>query len=252
MRKSTLIHLIAVLFLVAGIATRTQAQKKGENKFVKIFNGKDLSGWLVKCLPSDQGKSFWKVEDGTIVCNSIDDAEHDYIWLIHENEFGDFELKLKFQAFKESPGNSGVQFRSRYSENEKADGGFWLDGPQVDIDPTTKWRTGLIYDETWGEKRWISPSLKDWKIDQSSASKKVKFNFSTDENPWNDLRIVCKGNQVKTFLNGNLVVDFDGDGVLNNAAHIEKNVGKSGYIALQLHKTDRLKMRYKDIFIRKL
>lgn len=249
--KPTKLNQTALLLLIifSGILQLNAKPKKG---FTKLFNSKDLSGWSVKCLPADKDKSFWKVVDGTIECNSLDDARHDYIWLMHEKEFGDFELKLKFQAFKESPGNSGVQFRSRYNANEKADGGFWLDGPQVDIDPGTQWRVGLIYDETWGEKRWICPSLKDWKIEKSNTTHKVKFNLSTDKNPWNELRIVCKGNQVTTFLNGNQVVDFDGKGVLNNAEHIEKNIDKRGYIALQLHNTDKLKMRYKDIYIREL
>ena len=42
MGKTTLIHLIAVLFLVAGTATSTQAQKKGENKFEKFLTEKIL------------------------------------------------------------------------------------------------------------------------------------------------------------------------------------------------------------------
>ena len=247
LKKLSYLSLVLIFTLTA-----TAKDKLSKKEFVSLFNGKDLTGWSVKCLPADQDKNFWKVLDGTIECNSLENADHDYMWLMHEKEFGDFELKLKFQAFKESPGNSGVQFRSRYSANAKAEGGFWLDGPQVDIDPTTQWRTGLIYDETWDEKRWICPSLKSWNIDKSSAPKIVKFNFSTDANPWNELRIVCKGNQVKTFLNGNLVVDFDGKGVLDNAAHSEKNVDKNGHMALQLHKTNRLKIRFKDILIREL
>ncbi len=241
------------LSLALTFALGANAQKSGKNKgFSALFNGKDLSGWTVKCLPSDQEKEFWKVVDGAIECNSLNDAEHDYVWLLSDKEFSDFELKLKFQAFRESSGNSGVQFRSRYNANDKAEGGFWLDGPQVDIDPTTQWRTGLIYDETWGEKRWICPSLKDWSIDKTNAPKNVKFIFADEQNGWNDLVIVAKGNQIKTFLNGNRVVDYNGEGVLNNAAHIEKDVDKNGHIALQLHMKNRLKMKYKDIFIREL
>ena len=242
--------LLFFAFSISILSAKNQSSEK--KQFISLFNGNNLSGWTVKCLPTDKDKDFWTVVDGAIECNSLNDAEHDYMWLLSNQEFSDFELKLKFQAFRESPGNSGVQFRSRYNANDKTEGSFWLDGPQVDIDPTTQWRTGLIYDETWGEKRWICPSLKDWSIDQSSASKNVKFVFADDQNGWNDLRIVAKGNNIQTFLNGNLVVDYNGDGVLNNAAHVAKNVDKKGHIALQLHKTNRLKMRYKDIFIREL
>jgi hypothetical protein len=241
--------LCLVFTLTCGANAKNTSKKK---IFTQLFNGKDLSGWTVKCLPPDEGKNFWTVFDGMIECNSMNDSTHDYIWLQYEKEFSDFELKLKFQAFKESPGNSGVQFRSRYNTNDKANGGFWLDGPQVDIDPTTQWRTGLIYDETWDEKRWICPSLKNSKIDKSSALGKAKFVFSDEQDGWNDLVIIAKGNHIETFLNGNQVVNFNGAGVLNNEAHVKSNVGAKGFIALQLHMKSRLKMRYKDIQIREL
>jgi hypothetical protein len=100
---------------------------------------------------------------------------HNYVWLMTEREFTDFELRLKFQAFRDSPGNSGVQFRSRF--DEMANGGC-LDGPQVDINPPpeSSWRTGLIYDETRGEQRWVFPSLKDWCI---GPEHKLRSTFSS-------------------------------------------------------------------------
>ncbi len=59
---------------------------------------------------------------------------------------------MKFQVYRDCPGNSGVQFRSRYDETEN---GGWLDGPQVDIHAPLPmaWRTGLIYDETREKRR---------------------------------------------------------------------------------------------------
>lgn len=217
-----------------------------------LFNGKNLKGWSVKCLPEDEEKDYWKVVDGVIECNSLNDSTHDYVWLLNENEYADFELRLKFQAFKESPGNSGVQIRSRYNKNPNANGGYWLDGPQIDIDPSTQWRTGLIYDETWGEKRWIYPSLENWKIDKSYAPKKTIFTFENNKDEWNDLVIVCKGTRIQTFLNNIPVADYNGESVLKNEAHSAVNAGLKGHVALQLHMKDQLKMRYKDIYIREL
>ncbi|MCL4789241.1 MAG: DUF1080 domain-containing protein, partial [Verrucomicrobia bacterium] len=73
-----------------------------------LFNGSNLAGWKVQCKPEDRSKIYWRVEDGCIVADSMADNRHDYIWLQSEREFGDFELRLKFQAFRDSPGNSGV------------------------------------------------------------------------------------------------------------------------------------------------
>ena len=219
-----------------------------------LFNGKNLDGWEVKCQQQDKNKTYWTVKNGAIECNSIGRAEHNYVWLMSEREFVDFDLQLKFQIFKSSTGNSGVQFRSRFDESATARAGGWLNGPQVDIHPPTPFRTGLIYDETDGVNRWIYPSMPDWKIGKNDVPKtalQTKL-FYADENPdvWNTMEISCKGMKIKTTVNGNLVSDFDASGILDDKIHKQKNVGAAGKIALQLHANDELLIRYKDIKIK--
>ncbi len=223
-----------------------------EGEWTSLFNGKDLTGWVVKSLPEDRAKTFWTVEDGAIVCNSMGRREQDYVWLMTEKEFGDFELRLSFQAYRDSPGNSGVQIRSRYDEGPEAPRGGWLDGPQIDVHPPAPWRIGLIYDETREERRWISPSLEDWNIDDSYAPDEWRFVFADEEDGWNQLRIIARGTRIETFLNGLQMTDYDGAGVLDNEAHRTRRVGLSGHIALQLHADDELRMRFKDLRIREL
>lgn len=222
-----------------------------DGKFVPLFNGKDLSGWRVNCQAPDKDKVFWKVDAGTILCDSMGRKNHNYVWLLSDKEFADFELTLKFQAYKDSPGNSGLQFRSRF--DEKASGGH-LDGPQVDIHPpqSMPWRTGLIYDETRGEQRWIFPSLKDWNMDPKFAPDHFVFKYAEDADGWNELRLVCRGTRVKTILNGIVRTDLDGAGVLDNAAHAKAQVGLKGHFALQLHSGDELRIRFKEILVKEL
>jgi len=209
-----------------------------------LFNGKDLDGWAVKCKPADKDKGFWTVKDGAISCDSMDKGKHNYVWLMTEKEYGDFELKLKVRGHAaKSKGNSGVQVRSRY--DEKAG---WLDGPQVDIHPPAPWRTGLIYDETRETKRWIFPSLKNSSIKREQGPKECRW----QADGWNNLTIRCKGTKIVTRLNGLTVTDFDGKGVLDDAAHRSHNVGLNGQIALQLHSGDKLLIDFKDIHIRPL
>jgi hypothetical protein len=215
-----------------------------------LFNSNNLNGWQVKCLPQDKDKQYWQVVNGAIVCNSINDKDHNYIWLVTDQEFSDFELQLKFKAYKESPGNSGVQIRSRYDESPDAPNGGWMDGPQVDIHPPAPFRTGLIYDETREEKRWISPSLKNWQIEESYAAPKWSFKYA--EEGWNELTIICIKTNIKTILNGDIITDYDGKGVLDNKAHKEHHIDESGHIALQLHAGDQLKIEFKDIKIKLL
>lgn len=221
-----------------------------------LFNGIDLEGWTVKCIDADRNKSYWTVQDGCISCNSMGDTEHNYVWLCSEREFADFHLKLKFQVYRESTGNSGVQFRSRYDASVEAEYGGWLHGPQADIHGPEPWRTGLIYDETKGIRRWIHPSLPDWRIspEQVPATALETSLFYYEDNPfkWNELVIRCKGMGVKTLVNGNPVTDFNGEGIINDEVHLSWNTGQFGCIALQLHMNDELKIRFKDIYIREL
>lgn len=226
-----------------------------DNSWVPMFNGVNLDGWEVKCTEADRGKDFWKVDHGTILCNSLSSESHNYIWLQSVNEYSDFELRLKFQVSRANKGNSGVQFRSRYDMDAVVEQGVagWMDGPQADIDPANPWRNGLIYDETRETKRWINPNLTDWRISQNeNSSGKGIFYYEDEETGWNDMTIICKGTNVKVIVNNVLVSDYNGSGILDDLIHLRCNVGMKGHIALQLHKNSSNFIRYKNIEIRNL
>jgi len=190
---------------------------------------------------------FWTVEDGAILCNSIGKKDHGYVWLMTDREFQDFELRLKFQAYSDSPGNSGLQFRSRY---DTTDSNGWLNGPQVDIHPPKpmSWRTGLIYDETRGSQRWVVPSLKGSGMPSEYEPKEHIMKYAEDG--WNEMTLICKGMQIKTIVNGIVRVDWDASGTLDSESHRKHNVGRKGHFALQLHSGDELRIKFKDIEIR--
>jgi hypothetical protein len=221
-----------------------------------MFNGKDLNGWTVKCIPADLGKQYWSVSEGAIECNSLGDKQHNYVWLTSDREFTDFHLKLKFQVFRDCQGNSGVQFRSSYDSSDTARYGGWLNGPQVDIHGPVPFRCGLIYDETENVRRWIFPSLPDWQIVEEQAPKealKTSLHYYED-NPeaWNELEIICEAMHVITVVNGNQVSDFQAEGILNDDLHKIRYSGERGCLAFQLHSNDELRIRYKDINIKEL
>jgi hypothetical protein len=221
----------------------------GEGRWASLFNGKDLSGWSVACQPQDRGLTFWTVDGGTILCDSMRRPRHNYVWLVSDGEYGDFTLALKFQVYRDSPGNSGVQFRSRYDPS--ASGGY-LDGPQVDIHPPVEmsWRTGLIYDETRTERRWVFPSLKNATMDPRFRPERFVFRYADEGDGWNELTLTCKGMHVTTTVNGVPRADWEGAGVLDNAGHAAHRVGRVGHFALQLHAGDALRIRFKDIRVR--
>jgi len=227
-------------------ATAGQGEPAGE--WVSLFDGKTLAGWAVKCLPADRDKTFWTVDNGTILADSMDAGKHDYVWLVSEKAYADFVLRLEFQAYRDSPGNSGVQVRSRY--DEKAG---WLDGPQVDIHPRGPWRTGMIWDETRGSRRWLWPPVPKGKwVNESMAKPGRAFHYAGETPAWNALEITCRGTRMRAVLNGLEVMAYDGAGVLDDDVHKQRNVGMKGHIALQIHRNDRLRIRFRNIRIRDL
>ena len=111
----------------------------------------------------------------------------------------------------------------------------------------------MIWDETRQINRWLYPAVPKGKwVDQSMANPDMAFYYSDEPPGWNDLEITAIGTKVTAVLNGILVTDFDGDGVLNDRIHQERDVGMNGHIALQIHNSDELKIRFKEIYIKDL
>jgi len=219
------------------IAATVPAAEEG---FTPLFDGKTLDGWTVHCLPKDreQAKLDWIVDRGTILANTIGRKDHFYILLATNQEYADFILRLRFQIERGVTGNSGIQIRSRYNPETG-----WMQGPQIDIDPPNPvGNTGKLWNEGPGPHRWLS----------NEPVAGAKFLYADQGTGWNDLEITAKGMRIRSVLNGVTVVDYDGSGVLDDEVHKKSNVGVKGYIGLQIHANDELKLRFRDIRIKKL
>ena len=251
------------VYIVAGSPVKGGGELKSmevfsaNHKWQSLFNGQNLEGWDIKCVAAERDKKFWYVENGLLVCNSMGSKDHSYIWLQSQKEYGDFELRFKFQSTRENIGNSGIQIRSRWSDEPLVSDvntqPGWMDGPQIDIDPKNNWRNGFIYDETREVRHWINPVLPDWKIDKEKyAPKKVIHYFENEQQGWNDMTIICNGTKIQTYVNNILVSDYEGTGVLNDEIHKKYNVGMKGHLAFQLHMKGENYLRFKDIEIREL
>jgi hypothetical protein len=147
-----------------------------EKKPVKLFNGKDLTGWKIN------GTEKWYVENGELICESGPDKKYGY--LTTDKFYKNFDLSLQFK--QEANGNSGVFFRSTVD-------GTKVSGWQVEVAPPNH-DTGGIY-ESYG-RNWLVqiPEEKEGFLKMGE---------------WNTLRIRAVGDKTQTWLNGNAMVDFD-------------------------------------------
>ncbi|TWU40769.1 hypothetical protein Poly41_16040 [Novipirellula artificiosorum] len=233
----------------AAATCEEMAGSLAEPQWRSLFNGKNLDGWTVKSRPEDRDKhGYWKVVDGAIEAETFANRKHNYIWLLHDEEYDDFELRMKVQTFAGTTGNSGVQVRSRYDDEAS-----WLDGPQVDIHPPGPWRTGFLYDETREAKIWLWPDVgRAANAKSHHAPTGWKWFQSDSGESWNDVHILCQGTKIKTIINGVTVADYDGAGRLDDAAHRQHEVGMRGHIGLQIHPGQQLRIRFKDIRVKEI
>jgi hypothetical protein len=236
--------LAAVAAVAIGIAPARSADPKGEG-WVNLFNGKDLDGWVQR-----GGKAKYRAEDGMIVGTPVTGDKLNS-FLCTKKNYSDFALDLEFKVHADL--NSGVQVRSECFDEPKTMEVDQIDangvkqrkkitiaagrvhGYQVEIDPDVKknrmW-TGGIYDE--GRRLWLV-NLKD-----NEPARKA---FKPDE--WNAFHIECKGDSIKTWLNG------------VQAADLKDSMTPTGFIGLQVHQIgskapDALEVRFRNIRLKEL
>lgn len=177
---------------------------------VSLFNGEDLHGWEV------YGTEKWYVEDGLLVCESGPDKQYGY--LATREYYDDFDLTLEFK--QEADGNSGVFIRSFIEPD------VIVNGWQVEVAPKGMDTSGIY--ESYG-RGWLV-QIPDEKED------------ILKERDWNTLRIRVEGDHVKTWLNGEEMVDLT-----------DEKIGKGqGRIALQIHDGGGIKVLWRNLQLQTL
>lgn len=91
---------------------------------------------------------------------------------------------------------------------------------QGDLHPPGPWRCGFIYDETRTVRKWLWPDVGGpANAKPQHAPKGWRWRHRDEGDGWNDVRIVCRGTSIRTFINGVAVADYDGAGRLDDADH---------------------------------
>ena len=222
--------------------------KKDKDGFVKIFNGKNLSGWAGDA-------TYWRVENGNLV------GEITPSTLLKTNSFiiwqggspADFEIKLEFKITKS--GNSGINYRSSLI----TDVNHALRGYQADIDGANRY-TGQNYEERArttlayrGERVSVdvlansTDELKDhiknnaWLVRtvNGSLGKPDELINAIKSDDWNTCHIVAKGNRLLHYINGVLMSEVTDNDPVNRKS--------AGLIGVQVHVGPPMKVEYRNI-----
>jgi 3-keto-disaccharide hydrolase len=183
--------LIAAATLAAAAAVSAQDG-------VKLFNGKDLSGWtffLDKSGPNAAGtmrmEEVWKADGGKIHCSGVPSG-----YLKTTADYKDFSLSLEWR-WPDKPGNSGVLLRvvgpdKIWPKTVEAQlmsgdaGDIWLmDGATLDTDPSR-----------------VDPKAANHRLKMKAAEKPA--------GEWNLYEITVQGGWVLLKINGVVVNEGTG------------------------------------------
>lgn len=202
-----------------------------QDKWINLFDGETLQGWTLH-----SGSAIYRVEDGCIVGQAVKNSPNSF--LCTDREFSDFILEFEV-LLEDNELNSGVQFRSHIAPHELM---FWFRNDQGTYQATTipKDRvygyqveiaagggSGGVYDEA---RRAMLPWWPQQGSKESQAFKKQQ---------WNSYRIECKGDAIKTMVNGVVICKF------------RDALSDSGIIGLQVHDVGKdptpYQVRWKNI-----
>lgn len=188
-------HLITLLCFL--IITSCQSQST-----ISLFNGKDLTGWHIDVPEMDKdpkARNPFIIRDGMLVSLGTPGGH-----IITDAIYQDYRLDIEYR-FAGKPGNCGALVhastpRSLYDMFPKSieiqmmhenAGDFWCIVQDIETDNMLERRGPK---EEWG----ITEGKKRRIMNLTDGSEKPV-------GEWNTLKIECLGNQVKVWVNGDLV-----------------------------------------------
>ena len=187
------------LFLTTLIALAPFANA-GEKKWVKLYNGKDLTNWQTtgNWIPQKDGSLLIQPRKGEKGWQRYSA----YLW--SKKKYKDFVLHVEYKY--PPKGNSGIHFRVGDLKN-----------------PVNTGIEAQVLD-SFGKKK-VGPHDHGGIIRTVGASK----NMSKKPGEWNTMIVTCRGHHLQVQLNGEGIVDIQLDKTPM------KNRPLEGYIGLQDH-----------------
>jgi len=190
--------------------------------FVAIFNGKDLSGWVVDgrktVKDGNDEKPIWTVENGTILCDGRGGG-----FLRYDKRLTDFVVQLEYRMGKGC--NSGLGIR-----------GTVFDGKRNTRPSMAGYEMQILDDAGRKPGNHSSGSLYRYIAPKENASKPA--------GQWNAVEVQCRGPKIRITLNGKQIQDVD-----QSTIRSLKNKPLLGYFSLQDHGR---KIEFRNIRLKEL
>ncbi|HEY1602782.1 MAG TPA: DUF1080 domain-containing protein [Pirellulales bacterium] len=152
--------------------------RKGKTETIKLFNGKDLTGWVGH-------PELWSVNEGVIVGKNKEPVKVSTYLLTDRKDFSDFRL-LATVKLVESEMHSGI---AMWGRNAPEHGDKYTFAGHLVMFPS-----GWSFHDLFG--RGGLP------VDGAPAKQVGK------QHDWNELEILAQGNRIRLVVNGTQVADW--------------------------------------------
>jgi hypothetical protein len=112
----TVCLLLAWILCTTGCAA--QPENAGEEQWIRLFNGKDLTGWTPKFAGFDLGENYkntFRVQDGllTVSYDQYEKFNNRFGHLFYKDSFSHYRLRLEYRFIGDQvPGGPGWAFRN--------------------------------------------------------------------------------------------------------------------------------------------
>ena len=175
------------------LAASAPAAQDAEPGFTPLFNGKDFTGWIYGQRPNGtenkSGKGY-QIENGVIFSTKDDGGN-----LYTEKEYADFVLRFEFRLTPNA--NNGIGIRAPLV------GDAAYVGMEIQVlDDSGSQYTNLLPGQYHGSIYKVAPA---------------KRGLQRPVGEWNAEEITAKGRRITVKLNGTTIVDFNLDGVSDEA-----------------------------------
>lgn len=239
--KSTLLLIFSCIGLLAFISPKKE-------RWVKLFNGKDLNDWTVKIHHHEVGDNYgetFRVKDGVIQVryDQYDHFNERYGHLFFNKAFSNYRLRLEYRFTgiwrKDAPNyteiNSGIMFHSQ-------DPKTILKEQDWPISVEMQFLGGLADGKPRPTGNMCSPGtdiVYQGRVDPRHCINSSSKTFTGDQ--WIQAELVVLGDSIVShYINGEKVLEYTkpqiGGGTANRfdpAIKINGKPLKSGFIALQ-------------------
>lgn len=206
--------------------------RPGPDGFVRLFNGRNLSGW------AGDGQ-YWSVQDGILTGVTDGSLKRNHFLTWKGSTIQNFDLRVQVKV---SPGgNSGIQYRGTCRPDLGLDA---VSGYQCDVVADVPEYNGMLYEERGrrilshtGEKVVVDPAGQPWVVG------KLPFREFAPGN-WHEYRVLVRGNHHQHWIDGHPtadLIDLDAQGRKLD-----------GVLAVQVHVGPPMTIQYRDFRIQHL